>query len=242
MEIGFWIILITLLLYDPMIGYLDFQKFIKDVRIKEHARLKYYYKIIYGSWLPIIFILGLVLLTELSLGQIGFTSLKLNTSVLGTVFSYIILTLGVLYLCLVLYYIFGYYLSSKIRRELSIKKAREMENYEFTPILPVNDKEKKVWNFVSLSAGITEEVLYRGFLIFALSYLFPNLSIWGVIIVATFIFGLAHTYQGFWIGVVRTSIVGFLFSSLYIVLGSIIPLIVLHFLIDYLAKLGDHQS
>lgn len=117
-----------------------------------------------------------------------------------------------------------------------------MENYEFTPILPVNDKEKKVWNFVSLSAGITEEVLYRGFLIFALSYLFPNLSIWGVIIVAAFIFGLAHTYQGFWIGVIRTSIVGFLFSSLYIVLGSIIPLIVLHFLIDYLAKLGDHQS
>lgn len=239
MEIVFWIIIITLLLYDPIFGYLDFQKFKKDVLVKDHARLKYYYKIIFGLWIPTIFILGMALLTELTLGQVGLKSLTLNTSILGTVFSYMIIILGVLYLCLVLYYIFGYYFSTRIRRELSVKKAGEMQNYDFIPIFPINVKEKKVWSLVSLTAGITEEIIYRGFLIFALSYLFPNMSIWIVIIVASFIFGLAHTYQGFWMGVVRTSIVGFIFTCLYIVLGSIIPLIVLHFLIDYLAKLGD---
>jgi membrane protease YdiL (CAAX protease family) len=105
--------------------------------------------------------------------------------------------------------------------------------------LPVTEKEKKVWIYVSLTAGITEEIIYRGFLLFALSFLFPDLSVWLVILLSSILFGLAHTYQGFVTGVVRTTIFGIVFSVLYMGLGSIVPLIILHFLIDYLAKLGD---
>ncbi|MEH7379023.1 CPBP family intramembrane glutamic endopeptidase [Bacillus sp. JJ1533] len=106
-------------------------------------------------------------------------------------------------------------------------------------MLPVTDKEKKIWNYVSLTAGITEEIIYRGFLIFALGYFFPGLSIGLVIILSSLMFGMAHTYQGFLTGVIRTTIFGLLFSILYIGIGSILPLIVFHFLIDYVAKLGD---
>ena len=105
--------------------------------------------------------------------------------------------------------------------------------------MPVTNKEKKIWNFVSLTAGITEEIIYRGFLIFAFAYLFPDFSIWLVIILSSLLFGLAHTYQGFTTGVLRTTIFGVIFSILYIGIGSILPLIVIHFLIDYVAKLGE---
>ncbi|MGG1243001.1 hypothetical protein ABE187_09005 [Bacillus cabrialesii] len=38
---------------------------------------------------------------------------------------------------------------------------------------------------------------------------------------------------------IRTSLVGALFSALYIIIDSIIPLIILHVLVDYLTKLDD---
>ncbi|MFP3722585.1 CPBP family intramembrane glutamic endopeptidase, partial [Niallia circulans] len=66
-------------------------------------------------------------------------------------------------------------------------------------------------------------------------------TIWLVIIISSLLFGLAHTYQG-GIGVIRTAIIGILFSGLYLGLGSILPLIVLHFLIDYVAKLGESNK
>ncbi|MDD1370648.1 CPBP family intramembrane metalloprotease, partial [Bacillus sp. MHSD17] len=50
-----------------------------------------------------------------------------------------------------------------------------------------------------------------------------------------------HTYQAL-LGVLKTTMVGILFSGIYIGLGSILPLIVFHFLIDYVAKLGDSKS
>ena len=59
-----------------------------------------------------------------------------------------------------------------------------------------------------------------------------------MILSASVLFGLAHTYQGI-TGVVKTTIVGVLFSILYIGLGSILPIILLHFLLDYMAKLGN---
>ncbi|WP_422392303.1 CPBP family intramembrane glutamic endopeptidase [Niallia oryzisoli] len=85
---------------------------------------------------------------------------------------------------------------------------------------------------------MTEEIIYRGFLIYALSQLFPDFSIWFVLIISSILFSLAHTYQGF-PNVIRTTIFGFFIAVLYIGLGSIIPLILFHFLVDYIAKIGE---
>ncbi|WP_052342642.1 CPBP family intramembrane glutamic endopeptidase [Bacillus sp. EB01] len=98
-----------------------------------------------------------------------------------------------------------------------------------------------MWTFVSWTAGITEEIIYRGFLIFAFQQLFPQLGIWMVLILSSILFGLAHTYQGI-SNVIRTSIIGLFFALLYISLDSIIPLIILHFLIDYIGKLDDGEE
>lgn len=242
MELVYWIFILFLLLYEPIFGYRDFQKFKKTVHTKKNERIKYYYKTIISLWVPTLLILGFILFTEISFEQIGLKIPAINTVTLGATTSYILLALGALYMCFVLYFIIGYKFSEKLRQNLLKKKTEEWEKSVVSPILPVSKKEKKVWNYVSLTAGITEEIIYRGFLIFVLSYLFPNLSIWIVILFAALLFGLGHTYQGFWAGVVRTTLFGVLFSSLYIILDSIIPLIILHFLVDYIAKLGENEQ
>ncbi|WP_404328617.1 CPBP family intramembrane glutamic endopeptidase [Mesobacillus maritimus] len=99
---------------------------------------------------------------------------------------------------------------------------------------------KKIKRF-GPSFHVPLEIIYRGFLIFSLTALFPSFSLWAVLIISSLLFGLAHTYQGFG-NVIRTSLVGLFFAILYIVLGSIIPLIVLHFLIDYVGKIGDGED
>ena len=89
-----------------------------------------------------------------------------------------------------------------------------------------------------MTAAITEEVIYRGFLIFAFASLFPSLSIWWVSSLLQFF--LSRSYlsgnQGRYF---RTTMVGMVCSILSIGLGSILPLMVFHFVIDYVAKLGE---
>ena len=232
------LIIFFTLVYEPIIGYYEYQKFKISVKKDVNVRSKYYIKIIIGLWIPTIFILLLVSVTELNLKDIGIDIPTINTDPLGSVMTYALLIIVFLYLLIVMYYCVGYHFSNKIRTKLIQAKESQLNTVSFSDIIPVTSKEKHLWNYVSSTAGVTEEIIYRGFLMFAFSYIFPDLSIWLVLIFSSLLFGLAHTYQGF-SGVIRTTAVGMLFTGLYIVLGSILPLIVLHFLIDYVAKLGD---
>lgn len=235
---GLWLIILITLLYEPIKGYVDFKKLKGNVGKFEDARLQYYKSTIIDLWFPTIFILLLVAFSPLKLKDIGLSLLKINTTTFGSWVTYIAFGMGILYFTLLLYYLFGYLLSNKFRTKIAQAKQKESIKLEYLQMLPVNNKEKRVWSFVSITAGITEEIIYRGLLIFAFGYLFPNLSMWLILLIASIIFGLGHIYQGL-TGVIRTTVIGFLFSLIYIGLGSIIPLILLHFLADYVAKLGD---
>lgn len=239
MVISFWLVIIFTLIYEPIIGYFDFKKFKVDVRENKYARLKFYKSAIVGLWIPTIFILLLVIFTELTLKDIGLSIPNIDANTLGPMVTYSVFVVASLNFIVVLYYSIGSQFSNKIKVKLEQAKQKEYENVIFSEILPISNKEKKIWNYVSLSAGITEEIIYRGFLIFAFAYLFPNLNIWLVILLSSILFGLAHTYQGFKTGVIRTTIFGVIFSILYIGIGSILPLIIFHFLIDYVAKIGE---
>ena len=242
MEIGFWLVILFALIYEPIIGHFNFKRFKVDVRESQDARLKFYKSTIVGLWIPTVFILLLVAFTELTLKDIGLSLPSIDTTTLGPLVTYSVFAVGFLYLMIILYYSIGYQFSDKIRTKYEEAKQKEYANVGFSEMLPASNKEKKLWSYVSLTAGITEEIIYRGFLIFAVAYLFPNLSIWFVIFSASILFGLAHTYQGFIAGVIRTSVFGLIFSVLYIGIGSILPLIVFHFLIDHVANLGESKD
>jgi len=118
---------------------------------------------------------------------------------------------------------------------------QELEKSKFSEIMPITKKDKKLWTYVSWTAGVTEEILYRGFLLYILGQLLPSSILWDKLLIAALLFGLAHTYQGYG-NVIRTSIIGLFFSFLYIALDSIIPVILLHFLIDYVGKIGVDEE
>lgn len=77
-----------------------------------------------------------------------------------------------------MYCIIGFRLSPKISRDIAKKKA-ELKASTAEHILPVSLNE----NVVFLTAGVTEEIIYRGFLMFVLVFLFPHISNWVIILI-----------------------------------------------------------
>jgi uncharacterized protein len=101
-------------------------------------------------------------------------------------------------------------------------------------MLPVSAKERRYWIMLSLSAGICEELLYRGFLVHYLSGLLAGgvaLGVLGAWLVSSMLFGLAHVYQGV-AGVIRATIAGLLLGLVAILTGQLILPILLHALFD----------
>jgi membrane protease YdiL (CAAX protease family) len=89
--------------------------------------------------------------------------------------------------------------------------------------------EKRLFGFLSFSAGVLEEVLYRGYLISLLSDGLNNT--WIAVVAAALLFGIGHLYQGLG-GILKTFIIGILMGIIFVGTGSIINCILLHILID----------
>jgi membrane protease YdiL (CAAX protease family) len=122
----------------------------------------------------------------------------------------------------------------------SLRGARWREAYaaairrEYAHIpgfLPNNSAERMAWIVLSLTAGICEEVLFRGFLIRFLHESSFALPIVGALAVSSMLFGLGHLYQGTK-GIVTTTVSGFCFGLLFLLSGSLLLPMVLHALID----------
>jgi membrane protease YdiL (CAAX protease family) len=98
-------------------------------------------------------------------------------------------------------------------------------------ILPRTTEDRRWFALVSLSAGICEEIIYRGFLIRYLAMLPLGLGVRGAIIGAAIVFGIAHGYQG-WKGILVTSVLGLVMTALFYATGSLLLPIVVHALLD----------
>jgi len=101
---------------------------------------------------------------------------------------------------------------------------------DFSALLPSTTHERLLWTLVAISAGICEEVLFRGWL---LSALHDQVGLNGaaLIIAASATFGLAHAYQRP-TGVILTGLAGALFCVLYVATGSLLVPILLHIVVD----------
>lgn len=98
-------------------------------------------------------------------------------------------------------------------------------------LLPRTSTERRWFALLALTAGICEELLYRGFGLAALRWAVPDVSKPTLIIVTGAAFGLAHLYQGR-LGVTLTGILGAYLAWITISTGSLLPVMFLHFLLD----------
>jgi membrane protease YdiL (CAAX protease family) len=96
-------------------------------------------------------------------------------------------------------------------------------------LLPQTPDERLLFVVVAVSAGVCEELLFRGFGL----RLFEQAGLTGMVllVVAAAAFGLAHIYQGV-AGVLITFILGLLLSFAYVATGSLLLPMAIHTLID----------
>jgi uncharacterized protein len=98
-------------------------------------------------------------------------------------------------------------------------------------ILPVTAQERWTFAAISVGAGFSEELLFRGFLMDYLNQRFAGLDTWALILISSVVFGFAHLYQG-WRGTMLTGVLGSVFGMLYTFAGSLLAPVAIHAAVD----------
>jgi uncharacterized protein len=115
------------------------------------------------------------------------------------------------------------------KRPLKYSAAAALKSFSY--FLPATWTERRWWVFVSITAGVCEETLFRGFMLHYL-HVFPwTLNLTLALLISSVIFGVHHLYQGAG-GVAGTAIVGILFGLLFLLTGNLLFPIILHVLTD----------
>jgi membrane protease YdiL (CAAX protease family) len=105
----------------------------------------------------------------------------------------------------------------------------------FAAMLPGNRAERALALAVAVSAGICEELVYRGLLI-AVGVGLLGLPAVAAAALSCLVFGLAHLYQGVG-GVLGSTLVGAVLAAVYLVGASLLAPVLLHALLDVRALL-----
>jgi CAAX protease family protein len=108
------------------------------------------------------------------------------------------------------------------------------ESPELVHLVPRTPREKRLFTLMALTAGLTEEFVYRGISISALLTL-PALSGARGPLLASLLaaaaFGLGHGYQEA-LGMLRAFLLGLLLSVPFLVSGSLLPGMIAHTCVD----------
>jgi len=120
---------------------------------------------------------------------------------------------------------------SSLRLRPKAEKVRKRLQDSVGVLLPNSRQERSWWGALSLGAGVSEELVFRGFLLYYVSTYLPQLNTAEGVLLTSLVFGLAHIYQG-WQGVVSAGVLGFVFAGFYWMTGSLLLPIVIHAAVD----------
>lgn len=218
MYIVFLIILGAIFVFVPILdatGILDGKADPKTD--PSEIRCKNYYITTTFLWCLVTPIIIMGIIGDISLADVGFRPLNFHHNIWFTVTAITLaLALFVREFALPLIRI------DKYRKEIAMDEDDDINEY------PHTFKEKLLYTIQSLSSAICEETVYRGFLIFLLYAVFPEIPILLICLIVFIAFGIGHLYQGLR-NAIEIGLFGVLSICLTIVTGSLIPAILLHF-------------
>ncbi len=213
------ILVAILVIVQPVLGVTDYRKCKSQLNAgKPTARLFFYRSIIAWSWGLTLAVAALWLVYKRSIGQLGF---GFET---GTGF-WIGLALTVVVFGLAAIQAIG------LRRDPKKLRAMAIQYESVQAIFPRTRQEVREFSALAITAGICEEIIYRGYLMLYISSAISIGGMWPAALLSSLAFGLGHTYQGPK-GVLKIGLLGLAAAGLYLLTGSIWLLIVLHVVID----------
>lgn len=214
---------LTFFLLIIFIGYPVWDHFyMKKVNNNLVHKWRMYGEIVITQWIMVVIFLAYWLATKHSLNSL-FTLKNPLISIETEDFLAIGLGFGIVIIILIL----TFYFSERIRNRLADALADESIQF----LIPKTLRERLLFLIVAITAGICEEIIFRGVVLYYLTHIPFDLSIVTIGIISSVLFGIVHLYQG-WKGVLQTAYLGAVFFILYVGTGSLWVPIVLHFIID----------
>lgn len=101
-------------------------------------------------------------------------------------------------------------------------------------LMPVSPRERWLFAGVSITAGVCEEIVFRGFLIHVLFGATGSLAI--ALLLSSGAFGVAHAYQQP-AGALRAALLGLILALPLVIDGTVVPSIIAHAAIDIMSGL-----
>lgn len=167
-------------------------------------------------WLPTTLLLGLVGTGEISLTEIG---LQWHWDLPNQI-ALVLLTLLTAYL---------FFMIKKLKHSDKDQQSSIEQMATFRWFMPKTIIEARYFILgVSVTAGICEELLFRGYL---LNLLDESLPTYAAVILSSLAFGAGHIYQG-GIQVIKIAVMGAFMALVYLLTDSIFVAIYLHILLD----------
>ena len=207
----------VIVVVHPVAGYLSYQKLLRQARAGVVInRSRIFEMTILQQWILFGICLALWSGSNRSWASLGF-GLTMDTLFAAGVALTVIATIGL-------------YLQYRL---VTTASTEDLERYRESVgsldlIIPRNGNELGRFYATSVTAGIVEETLWRGFLIWYLGAFMP---LWAAAAVSAVGFGVAHAYQGPG-NIPKVVLIGGVFAAVFLLTGSLWLAMALHAIVD----------
>lgn len=211
------LLVMLLVLLPPLLGSMSYRRLKRRVAEGDvGVRLRYYRRTMLLQWLVTALVLAVWFANGRSLALLGLLPWR---GAIPAVVGLVVASAA------------AFVLLRQHRTIAGDAAAAESARRQIEPLidfLPHDAAEDRAFTWLSVTAGVCEEIAHRGFLI---AWLAVWTGLWTGVGVSAVIFGISHAYQGA-SGMVRTGLVGLVAGVLYAASGWLLPAIVLHVAID----------
>jgi membrane protease YdiL (CAAX protease family) len=114
------------------------------------------------------------------------------------------------------------------RAPADVRRSLRPRLGSYTFLLPHTPREYRWFLCLAVTAGVCEELLYRGYLVWVLQ---PFLGLGGAVVASVVLFGAAHAYQGR-AGAIKATIAGAVMGVIVVACGWVVPAMLVHALVD----------
>ena len=213
------ILVAILFIVLPVLSVTDYRKCKSQLSAGKPTARLFLYRIWIGwSWGLTLAVAALWLVYKRSIPQLGFGFETGRDFWIGLAITVVVCGLAIIQ-------------AIGLRRDPEKLRAAARQLRPAQAMIPRTSQEAWEFSALSITAGICEEILYRGYLMVYITSTIAIESMWPAALLSSLAFGLGHAYQGPR-GVLKTGLFGLAMAGLYLLTGSIWLLIVLHAVID----------